>query len=156
MRTHRAGALVVALLLVPALAGCGGSSSDSSSASENAAEQATSGPVGGAGFVGPEWKLTASAVDSMDLSTFGITITFTDTDVSGSSGVNTYAGTFTSSPEGDMDFGPLASTKMAGPEPAMKAEQAYLAALDTIDGYSVTDTELDLFTGEQVSLTYTK
>ena len=156
MRTHRVGALVGTLLLIPALAACGGSSSASTPATENAAEQAAAGPAGGAGFVGPEWKLSSSAVDSVDLSTFGITITFTDTEVSGSSGVNTYSGTFTSSPEGDMDFGPLVSTRMAGPEPAMKAEQSYLAALDAVSGYSVTDTELDLFTGEQVSLTYTK
>jgi heat shock protein HslJ len=156
MGFHRGLALLGALLILPALAACGGSSAESSTATEDAAEVAAAGPVGGGGFVGPEWKLATSAVDSIDLSTFGITIVFTDTDVSGMSGVNTYAGGFTSSPEGAMDFDPLISTRMAGPEDAMQAEQAYLAALDTITGYSVTDTELDLFVGEQAFLTYTK
>jgi len=154
MRVHRGLALVGAMVLIPVLAACGGSSSGA--ASEDPAEMAAAGPVGGAGFVGPEWKLASAAIDSVDLAGFGITITFTDTDVSGMSGVNTYAGGFTSSPEGAMDFGPLLSTKMAGPEDAMKAEQAYLAALDTVTGYSVTDTELDLFVGEQEILTYSK
>jgi heat shock protein HslJ len=92
----------------------------------------------------------------VDLTAFGITITFTDTDVSGMSGVNRYAGTFTSSPEGAMDFGPLASTEMAGPDDAMQAEQAYLAALETVTGYSVSDSSLGLFAGEQEILSYTK
>ena len=150
MRTSRTIALAGAVLLLPLLAACGGSSADSTPAS------AVAGPVGGAGFVGPEWTLAAAAVDSVDLTAFGITITFTDTDVSGMSGVNRYAGTFTSSPEGAMDFGPLASTEMAGPDDAMQAEQAYLAALETVTGYSVSDSSLGLFAGEQEILSYTK
>jgi len=150
MRTSRTIALAGAVLLLPLLAACGGSSADSTPAS------VVAGPVGGAGFVGPEWTLAAAAVDSVDLTAFGITITFTDTDVSGMSGVNRYAGTFTSSPEGAMDFGPLASTEMAGPDDAMQAEQAYLAALETVTGYSVSDSSLGLFAGEQEILSYTK
>ena len=72
------------------------------------------------------------------------------------SGVNRYAGEFTSSPEGAMDFGPLAVTAIAGPDDAMQAEQAYFAALDTVTGDSVTDAGLTLFAGEQEILTDTK
>ncbi len=136
--TIRKGAVLLgALALITSLAGCASS-------------------PGGDGLVGPTWALTSAAVDSSNLSTFGITIAFTDTDVSGSSGVNTYAGTFTSSPEGAMDFGPLATTRMTGPDDAMKAETLYLAVLDTVTGYSVSQTELDLFAGENQVLTYSR
>ena len=136
--TIRKGAVLLgALALITSLAGCASS-------------------PGGDGLVGPAWSLSSAAVDSVDLSAFGITIAFTDTEVSGSSGVNTYAGTFTSSPEGAMDFGPLATTRMAGPKDAMRAEAAYLAVLDTVTGYSVSQTELDLFAGVTEVLIYTR
>ena len=155
MRFSRFVALVAAVLVLPVLAACSGSSADSPSAGTSTSA-AVSGPVGGPGFVGPEWTLVAAAVDSVDLSAFGITIAFTDTEVSGMSGVNRYAGGFTSSPEGAMDFGQFAVTAMAGPDDAMQAEQLYLATLDTVTGYSVTDAGLSLFAGEQEILVYTK
>lgn len=155
MRFSRFVALVVAVLVLPVLAACSGSSADSPSAGSSTSA-AVAGPVGGPGFVGPEWTLVAAAVDSVDLSAFGITIAFTDTEVSGMSGVNRYAGGFTSSPEGAMDFGQFAVTAMAGPDDAMQAEQLYLATLETVTGYSVTDAGLSLFAGEQEILIYTK
>ena len=142
--------LLAAVLLVPALAACSGSSSGGAAVEEGA------GPVGGAGFVGPEWRLVAAAVDSSDLSRFDITVTFTDTDVSGHSGVNRYAGPFMSGPDGAMDIGPLAGTAMAGPEDAMRAEQAYLAVLDTVTGYTVTDARLELYADQQEVLVYSR
>jgi heat shock protein HslJ len=137
MRFVRTIALVATALMLPLLAACGGSSA------ESAQTEAVSG-------------LVAAAVDSVDLSAFGITIAFTDTEVSGMSGVNRYAGGFTSSPEGAMDFGQLVVTAMAGPDDAMQAEQVYLAALDTVTGYSVTDAGLSLYADEQEILVYTQ
>lgn len=154
MRFSRFIALVATVLLLPVLAACGGSSAGSPS-DGSPTSAAVSGPVGGAGFVGPEWTLVAAAVDSVDLSAFGITIAFTDTEVSGMSGVNRYAGGFTSSPEGAMDFSQFAVTAMAGPDDAMQAEQLYLATLETVTGYSMTEAGLSLFAGEQEILTYT-
>jgi heat shock protein HslJ len=148
MKTSRLLAAIGLAILLPLLAACGGSS--------DSASGAAAGPVGGDGFVGVEWSLTTAAVDSTELAGFGITIAFTDTDVSGFGGVNRYMGGFTSSPEGAMDFGPLASTMMAGPEDAMAAEQAYLAALDTVTGYTVTDSGLVLYVDDQELLTYAK
>ncbi|MDI1289071.1 MAG: META domain-containing protein, partial [bacterium] len=84
------------------------------------------------------------------------TITFTDTTASGFGGVNQYNTTFTSGPDGDLDFGEIASTKMAGSDEAMQAEQAYLASLDTVTGYTVAGDVLELFAGEQEVLTYAK
>ena len=45
---------------------------------------------------------------------------------------------------------------MAGPDDAMQAEQAYLAALATVTGYTVSGDELELYTDEQEILTYSK
>ncbi len=151
MKLSRLVAALGVAVLLPVLAACGGSSSTSDDAASPAA---AAGPVGGGPFVGIEWKLTSAAVDSSDLPSFGLTIAFTDTDVSGFGGVNQFAGTFTSSPEGAMDFSPLASTMMAGPEDAMAAETAYLKALDTVTGYSVVDSTLVLYVDEQELLTY--
>lgn len=140
-------AVISGLLVVGALAACSSSGADSGSG--DAAE-----PAGGPGLVN-SWSLTSAAIDSSDLSSFGITITFTDTEASGFGGVNNYMTSFTSGPEGDLDFGEIASTKMAGSDEAMQAETAYLAALATVTGYTVTGNELDLFADEQEILTYT-
>ncbi len=85
-----------------------------------------------------------------------MTIEFIEPNVSGFSGVNRYMGSYTSTPEGALTFDPLASTMMAGPQDAMDAEQAYLGALGTVTGYSVTASGLDLFAGSTLILTYTK
>lgn len=150
MRVSRALLAVSTVLLVPVMSACG--SSGSGSADGTAAGD---GPRGGPGLVA-SWSLTSAAIDSSQLSAFGITITFTDTIASGFGGVNQYTTTFTSGPDGELDFGEIASTMMAGPEDAMKAEQAYLTALDTVTGYTVAGEELELFSGEQEILIYAK
>ena len=70
--------------------------------------------------------------------------------------MNRYAGPFTSGPEGAIDIGPLAGTALAGPEDAMRAEQVYLAVLDTVTGYTATDTRRELYADEQAVLGYSR
>lgn len=135
-----------ALLLVPVLAACNSSSDLSSGAA---------GPHGGPGLVA-SWSLTSAATDSSDLSAFSITLMFTDTEASGSGGVNQYTTTYVSGPSGDLDFGEIASTMMAGADDAMKAEQAYFAALATVTAYTVSGNELELFADETQTLTFAK
>lgn len=147
MRTSRLAMLAGAVLLaVPVLAACGGSSSGG--------ESTSGGPVGGPGLVA-NWTLSGAS-DAAILPSLGITLEFTDTDASGFGGVNRYMTTFTSGPEGDLDFGEIATTMMAGPEDAMAAEQAYIAALGTVTGYTVAGDELDLFVDETQILTFAK
>lgn len=142
--------VAVLLLAIPALAACGGSSSASSTGSPAA------GPTGGPGLVA-SWSLIGANDATIDLST-GITLTLTDTEASGFGGVNNYTTTFTSGPDGDLNFAQIASTKMAGSSEAMASETAYFAALDAVDGYTVhsNETELDLFVDETLVLTFTK
>ena len=56
--------------------------------------------------------------------------------VSGFGGVNRFSGTCTTA-TGQLKFGPLVSTKMAGSPELMKTEQAYLAALASVRNFSL-------------------
>jgi putative lipoprotein len=63
--------------------------------------------------------------------------------VSGNSGCNTFNGSVTI--DGDsIEFGPLAGTRMACPEPAMSVETAYLAALDGATNWRIDGSQLIL------------
>jgi len=148
---RRLAVLLGAVLLVPLAAACSGSSS-----SPDPSPAVLPGPTGGVGLVGPQWTLVAAAVDSVDLSAFGMTATFTDADVSGHAGVNRYAGPYSSSPDGAMDVGTIATTRMAGPDDAMRAERAYLATLARVTGYGVTSTRLVLFADAQEVLVFAR
>jgi heat shock protein HslJ len=152
MRANRAIVLVAALL---PLAACAGPAPGASEPTSGGEEPAAVHPVGGAGLVGPRWSLTAAALDSVNLSDFGITIAFDGADATGRSGVNDYRAAYTSTPEGALAFGAITGTRMAGPADAMAAEAAYRAALATVTGYAVADGELDLFAGDQEILVYT-
>ncbi len=83
-----------------------------------------------------------------------------DGELSGSSGCNSYFGSFTANDQGSMTIdGPLGSTMMACPS-GMEQEAAYLAALQTVTGYAVNDEgrlELTYDTGEpfEQTLVYT-
>ena len=69
-----------------------------------------------------------------------ITALFTNGQVSGSAGCNTYQGTYRSTRaagKNTIEFGPLATTRMMCDEPLMDQEQLYLAALESATEYTV-------------------
>ena len=57
-------------------------------------------------------------------------------------------GTFALS-ESELRFGPLATTMMAGPEPAMWRERTFLDALGRVTSYSLDGRTLTLLAGDQ-------
>ena len=63
--------------------------------------------------------------------------------VAGSGGVNRFAGTFVMS-EDELRFGPLATTRMAGPEDAMRLEQGFLEALARVTSHELEGRALTL------------
>jgi heat shock protein HslJ len=130
------GLLVASVALV---AGCTTSAAPSKSAGD---------------LTGNEWSLVGSSISSTDLGAAGITATFKGGQLSGFSGVNRYSGPYASKPDGTFKAGPLAGTQMAGPEPLMTAESAYLKLLEACDTYKVEAGTLTLSTGGNVSLTY--
>ena len=66
-----------------------------------------------------------------------------DATISGSSGCNTYSGTY--SVDGtSLSVGPLATTRLACDEPVMEQEQAYLEALQAATRFELTTDRLTL------------
>jgi heat shock protein HslJ len=117
-------ALLVALL---AAAGCGGSGSDAAT------------------LDGTAWGLSGWTLSSLDPNDFTITAQFADGRISGKSAVNTYGGPYTEGPDDAFSVGDLVSTMMAGPEPDMHAEQAYLTLLAQAKSYKLDGSGLTLF-----------
>ncbi|HSO07190.1 MAG TPA: META domain-containing protein [Pelomicrobium sp.] len=80
-----------------------------------------------------EWQLAALRVDGKDvplLEQGKPTLQIgKDLHVAGRATVNRYMGQMKLSEAGEVSWGPLASTMMAGPDEAMKQEQVFLAAL---------------------------
>ena len=68
--------------------------------------------------------------------------------VSGSGGVNLLTVTFVLA-ENELRFGPLATTRMAGPEDAMRREQAFLAALEKVTSYELDGRTLTLLADDE-------
>lgn len=155
-RKHcRLGVGAVTLLLVTALTGC---ASETGAAGWRTFDTSTESAASPAAETQPltdsKWSLTGAA--DATLPNFEITLEFADGKVAGKSAVNRYMGSFESANPGELKFGPLATTMMAGPEDAMAAEQAYLAELAKVNGYRLDGDQLILLVGTDEVLTYTK
>jgi len=94
---------------------------------------------------GTRWRLTKGTLNSLNPANFTITAQFANGRISGSSGVNTYGGPYKLGTDGAFSVGPLASTEMAGPEPAMRAEAAYLTLLGQAKSCKPAAGELTLY-----------
>jgi len=67
--------------------------------------------------------------------------------ITGSGGVNQLTGHFALSGD-ELRFGPLATTRMAGPEDAMRREGAFLAALERVTSYALDGRRLTFLDGD--------
>ena len=114
--------LIAVSLLAVALVGCSGSALD-----------------------GTRWRLTGWTVSSVDPAAITINAAFSSGRISGSSGVNTYSGDYSTGPRGTFGVGEIASTAMAGPEPQMRAEAAYLAILQKAESFKIAGNQLTLY-----------
>jgi heat shock protein HslJ len=121
-----AAILLASLAAAAAAAGCGGGQPDLS---------------------GTAWKLTGWSASSLDPADFTITADFADEEVGGKSAVNSYSGPYTASSDAAFSAGPLASTQMAGPEPAMRAEAMFFEFMDRAAAYTVNGSTLTLSDG---------
>lgn len=111
--------IVAATLLAAAAAliGCGGSGTDAHA------------------LEGTSWRLTGWTLTSLAPDRFTITASYAGGKISGTSGVNTYGGPYTTGSGGAFSVGQLAVTAMGGPEPAMRAERAYTTLLTGARSY---------------------
>jgi heat shock protein HslJ len=130
--------LLLSVLALALLAACGrGTDSDA------AGDAAPS-------LVGTSWVLVEPELEG----TQPIRLAFgKDGQVSGFAGVNLFRGPFQQIGAGNLTLGPLAATKMAGPPPAMQAEQEVLALLETVRTYRVKQGQLELLAARKVVLT---
>jgi len=111
-------------------------------------------PVGGDLRVGQPWYLVGTSLSSIMMPA-GVTITFEEESVGGQAPVNSWSADYTATPAGGLELGPIASTLMAGPDEAMRAEEAYFALLEQVDGYTTVEAgELYLFDGQAQVLTF--
>ena len=92
---------------------------------------------GHAALDGTRWRLAEWTLSSLDAQEFDITAEFADGEISGHGGVNSYGGPYTLGPGSAFSVGQIASTEMAGPEPVMRAEGAYLTLLGQARAYRV-------------------
>jgi heat shock protein HslJ len=104
---------------------------------------------GGDELDGTSWKLSGWSISSLNSSDFEITAAFSDGRISGKAAVNTYGGSYSAGAitdgKGEFSVGALALTKMAGPEPAMRAEYAFTELLSQVGKYSLADEILTLY-----------
>jgi len=94
---------------------------------------------------GTQWRLTGWSLGSLSASDFAISADFAGGRISGSGGVNRFGGPYQIGPGDAFSARPLASTRMAGPEPAMRAESGYLGLLEKAKSYKLTDGKLILY-----------
>lgn len=160
-----AAPFLVAALVLGTLAGCASEDATGSSAGASASPSGDAAggvvgsdmvkPVGGDLREGDTWYLVGAVSDTSIPTT--VTLTFDGDTASGSGPVNTYSTSFTATEDGGLELGPIASTRMAGPDDAMAAETAYFALLEEVDGYTAVEGgELYLFDGDLQVLTYSE
>lgn len=83
-------------------------------------------------IAGTNWKLAGWSISSQYPGQFEITASFDDKMISGKSAVNQYNGTYELTDDWKITFGPMMSTKMAGPEEDMRAESNYINLLSSV------------------------
>jgi heat shock protein HslJ len=99
-----------------------------------------------------EWTLVELAGEPVetgaDLQAPTLVLDLEEARAAGSGGVNRFGGSFALA-EGELRFGPLMTTRMAGPEDAMQREQAFLAALERVTSYELDGRTLTLLAKDE-------
>ena len=130
----RLGVALAVVAVLPALVACSSSGASSS------------GAAGAQDLSGTSWTL-ADLGGTAPAEGTAATLTFDGSGaVSGNAGCNTFNGQATID-GGSIDFGPLATTRMACPEAQMSLETAYLGALDAATSWNIDGGKLVLAGG---------
>jgi len=95
-------------------------------------------------LAGTKWRLSAWSVSSLDPARFTITADFSESQISGTSAVNSYGGPYTATADGHFSVGDIPATEMAGSEEAMRAEALYFDLLRQARKYDVSGATLTL------------
>ena len=134
MSKSRISAWLLGLLALAALAGC-------------------AAPASGDPLSGTHWVLV-SFEDAAPLPGRPITLSFESSEVRGSSGCNSYFGTYAVD-EGSLTLTEVGATAMACLEPElMEQETAFLLRLASVRRYTLSDDRLQLFAAEDQTLSF--
>lgn len=93
---------------------------------------------------GTGWVLDPSCLHVVVPDGVVVTVAFADGRLAGSAGCNRYSAACVPSADGDLDIGPLLSTRMACLPPIMATEATYLDLLDRVTGFRIDDGDLVL------------
>jgi heat shock protein HslJ len=105
----------------------------------------------GDGKLAGDWKLVKLGDESPTADLMLTLSVAADGKVSGSSGVNRFAGKLA---DEKKLFGPLVMTRRAGPPEAMAVEASYAKALDEATRFEIKEDKLTLFAVDQSRLTF--
>jgi heat shock protein HslJ len=125
----------VVVALVALLSGCGGD------------EDVPNSP----GMLEGSWSLVTLNGAPADAAVVS-TLTLNQGKANGNAGVNTFNGSYNAPSNGNLTFGALATTMMAGPDNAMKQEQAFLKALADTKQFTTEDGGLVLMDASENKL----
>jgi len=95
-------------------------------------------------LAGTSWRLLGWTVSSIDPATVNITAQFADGRIAGTSAVNSYSADYALGSGGAITLGDIVHTEMAGPEPLMRAENAYMELLAKVRSYRLEGDALTL------------
>lgn len=93
---------------------------------------------------GTSWKVSGWTVSSIDPASVTITAAFADGKVTGNGGVNSYGADYTLGANGAITIGEIVHTEMAGPDPQMRAENAYFPLLAGVKAFRIDGDTLHL------------
>ncbi|HEX6843711.1 MAG TPA: META domain-containing protein [Actinomycetota bacterium] len=107
-------------------------------------------------LAGVTWVLDAASTTSLATeapTSARVDLRFEDDRASGTSGCNSYGGSYEAGDDGSLSFGDMMMSQMACEEALMALESAYLGSLGEVDRFQVSDAGLILEGGE-VALTF--
>lgn len=131
MRSSRVTALLVAVVLAATAVVSGGCSPQAAEPSELQGSWVLESFGGVKGLTAADPDVTTA-------------MTLADGKATGNGGVNSFSSTYDAPKAGKVSFGPIASTRMAGPSNAMAQESAFFAALEKTRGFEINEGKLVL------------
>lgn len=144
---RRAWSVMVLAAIVAVAGACGDDDDDGGGSGDTTTTAAPSTTAAGATLEGTSWALTGYAADGEIVapapSAGAAMMSLTDGKVAGSTGCNTFNGSYTLDGE-SLSFGPLAITNMACEDALMTQEAAVIAGLEATTSYGIEGTSLEL------------
>ena len=100
---------------------------------------------GSSPLAGSQWKLVSWSEGLLDPSQFTITAHFDESNIFGTSAINSYSGSYIATANHLFSVGELQMTLIGGSDEAMQAESTYFQLLQEAQRYTLNQNKLILF-----------